>query len=72
MLAKTLLKHDFNLNVEIPSTKLVPAIPSRLNYVLWIEDLVKHAKLTDMSTIRGIDIGKTSFFNFNTHACRLP
>lgn len=57
MLAKTLLKHDFDIDVDIPPTNLVPAVPSRLNYVLWIEDLVKYAGVTDMSSISGIDIG---------------
>ncbi|KAK0087431.1 hypothetical protein PV325_001028 [Microctonus aethiopoides] len=54
VLAKTLLKHDFNLEVEIPLEKLVPALPLRLNYILWIEDLMKHAKINN---ITGIDIG---------------
>ncbi|XP_046621903.1 U6 small nuclear RNA (adenine-(43)-N(6))-methyltransferase isoform X1 [Neodiprion virginianus] len=57
ILTKTLLKHDYDLNVDLPATKLVPAVPLRLNYVLWIEDLVKHAGITDMSLISGIDIG---------------
>ncbi|KAK0174769.1 hypothetical protein PV327_010499 [Microctonus hyperodae] len=49
VLAKTLLKHDFNLEVEIPHDKLVPALPLRLNYILWIEDLMKHAKINNIT-----------------------
>lgn len=56
MLTETLLKHDFDLHVSIPSDKLNPAITLRMNYILWIEDLMKHAKLT-MDKITGIDIG---------------
>lgn len=54
VLAKTLLKHDFDLDVNIPPGKLVPALPLRLNYIHWIEDLMEHGKII---TIQGIDIG---------------
>lgn len=54
-LCKTLLKKDFNLDVEIPKTKLVPTIPLRLNYILWIEDLLEF--LHRSQGIKGIDIG---------------
>lgn len=61
-LARTLLKHDFNLQVEIPDKKLIPALPLRLNYILWIEDLMRHLllkdKVDDLTKIHGIDIGK--------------
>ncbi|GFY62557.1 u6 small nuclear RNA [Trichonephila inaurata madagascariensis] len=39
-LTKVLLKKDFNLSVEIPDGFLIPTIPQRLNYILWIEDLL--------------------------------
>ncbi|XP_043273170.1 U6 small nuclear RNA (adenine-(43)-N(6))-methyltransferase [Venturia canescens] len=55
ILAKTLLKHDFDLDIDIPTEKLVPVMPLRLNYVLWIEDLLTYAKFTD--EIHGVDIG---------------
>ncbi|XP_034943490.1 U6 small nuclear RNA (adenine-(43)-N(6))-methyltransferase [Chelonus insularis] len=54
ILTKTLLQHDFNINVKIPVDKLVPALPLRLNYVHWINDLTKHAGFSEVS---GIDIG---------------
>ncbi|XP_011506409.1 PREDICTED: methyltransferase-like protein 16 homolog [Ceratosolen solmsi marchali] len=57
VLTKTLLKHDFNLDVEIPLNNLVPALPLRLNYILWIEDLLKHSGIIDLSLVHGIDIG---------------
>ena len=63
-MTKTLLKHDFNLNVAIPPNKLVPALSLRLNYVLWIEDLLQHSKVTDMTKVTGIDIGKKIKFFF--------
>ncbi|KYM95659.1 PREDICTED: methyltransferase-like protein 16 homolog [Cyphomyrmex costatus] len=56
VLTETLLKHDFDLHVNIPADNLNPAIPLRLNYILWIEDLMTHSKL-EMENVTGIDIG---------------
>lgn len=57
-LSITLLKRDFNLEVEIPNNKLIPTIPLRLNYILWIEDLLAFIQRSD--NVRGIDIGTGS------------
>lgn len=51
----TLLKKDFNLDVEIPLTKLIPTVPLRLNYILWIEDLLSIAQRNEH--VKGINIG---------------
>ncbi|KAI5721051.1 hypothetical protein M8J77_015296 [Diaphorina citri] len=51
----TLLRKDFGLNVEIPPMRLVPTLPLRLNYILWIEDLLEANQIS--SPITGIDIG---------------
>ena len=60
VLTKTLFKHDFNLDVEIPEGRLVPTLPMRLNYLLWIEDLLadiyKRSPTQDKDVI-GFDIG---------------
>ncbi|KHJ92829.1 hypothetical protein OESDEN_07268 [Oesophagostomum dentatum] len=40
-LAKALLKRDFNLEVELPHGCLVPRVPQRLNYILFVEDLLE-------------------------------
>ncbi|KAH9629478.1 hypothetical protein HF086_015808 [Spodoptera exigua] len=55
ILTQCLLKSDFNLEVDIPADRLVPTLPLRLNYILWIEDLMEaiHRK----EDIRGLDIG---------------
>lgn len=55
-LTQTLLKKDFGLEVSIPEGRLIPTIPMRLNYILWIEDLLIHAKL-DNQNITGFDVG---------------
>lgn len=54
-LSRTLLKKDFELEVDIPVNKLIPTIPLRLNYLLWLEDLLNIQKSND--EINGIDIG---------------
>lgn len=55
-LTKCLLKRDFNLDIWLPETKLIPTLSLRLNYILWLEDLLEQAKITN--NILGIDIGK--------------
>lgn len=54
-LAKALLKKDFDLEIELPDGCLVPRVPQRLNYILFIEDLLKLNHIE--SNIVGIDIG---------------
>ncbi|XP_022915811.2 U6 small nuclear RNA (adenine-(43)-N(6))-methyltransferase [Onthophagus taurus] len=54
-LAKVLLKKDFNLDIEIPINTLVPTIPLRLNYILFIEDILDGLNMN--SDVIGVDIG---------------
>ncbi len=55
-LTTVLLKQDFNLSVELPPNRLVPTLPLRLNYLLWIEDLLALMPAKS-GTITGLDIG---------------
>ncbi|CAK1580343.1 unnamed protein product [Parnassius mnemosyne] len=55
ILTKCLLKSDFGLDVIIPEDRLVPTLPLRLNYILWIEDLMTSIHRED--SITGLDIG---------------
>ena len=52
-LTVALLKNDFDLTVSLPVDRLIPTVPQRLNYILWLEDIFDQAK-----DLRGIDIGK--------------
>ncbi|EYC21716.1 hypothetical protein Y032_0018g3496 [Ancylostoma ceylanicum] len=54
-LAKALLKKDFDLEVELPHGCLVPRVPQRLNYILFVEDLLRLNQIK--KDIVGIDIG---------------
>ena len=60
-LATTLFKKDFDLVVEVPTTGLIPTLPSRLNYLLWVEDLLstlpKKNATENATEVRGLDIG---------------
>lgn len=55
VLSQCCLHKDFQLDIELPPHKLLPTIPLRVNYLLWIEDLLKHVRLS--GEISGIDIG---------------
>lgn len=60
-LATCLLEKDFNLKVTIPSGRLVPTLPLRLNYLLWIEDLLALVKKNEaLESICGMDVGTGS------------
>ncbi|GAB5356233.1 hypothetical protein AAMO2058_000273400 [Amorphochlora amoebiformis] len=57
-LNKALLKEDFKLDWNMPTDKLCPPVANRLNYVLWLQDLLKLNRPTNPSaTVKGIDIG---------------
>ena len=61
LLTETLFLKDFDLTISIPPKCLVPTLPSRMNYLLWVEDLL--SLLTPGSTTTtpeprcGLDIG---------------
>ena len=62
-LTRALLEVDFGLQVELPHDRLVPAVPQRLNYLHWVEDLVTGGddaagQIPRGSTVRGVDIGE--------------
>ena len=57
-LTKALLDHDFGVKIDLPENQLCPTVTSRVNYILWIEDLLNfNGKSSNKTSVRGIDIG---------------
>ena len=56
-----LLEQDFGLSLSLPLDRLIPTVPLRLNYILWIEDLLACLPVKPQGEIvRGFDIGEAS------------
>ena len=43
--------------MELPPDRLVPTLPLRLNYLLWVEDLLQEVNPATEKIVHGIDIG---------------
>ncbi|KDD72858.1 DUF890 hypothetical protein, partial [Helicosporidium sp. ATCC 50920] len=59
-LTRALLQEDFGVVWFLPSGRLCPPLTNRLNYILWISDLLDLAMSSGCvasSCIRGLDIG---------------
>jgi len=58
-LARCLLKKDFGLDIEFPENSLSPSLTLKLNYLLWIEDIIKAnpASFGGCRDVQGLDIG---------------
>jgi len=69
-LTEALLFLDLNVSLALPDDRLCPPVPNRLNYVLWIQDIVKTFALADES-VRGIDIGTGASVIYPLLVCRL-
>lgn len=44
-LTRTLLWHDFQIRWGLPEGRLCPTVPSRINYLLWLDDLLTSSML---------------------------
>ncbi|KAL2014481.1 hypothetical protein VTN00DRAFT_2006 [Thermoascus crustaceus] len=59
----SLLQRDFGLKVDLPEDRLCPPVPNRLNYILWLQDLIdttgtKYSDQYDPGReVVGLDIG---------------
>ncbi|TQS31409.1 hypothetical protein Golomagni_08309, partial [Golovinomyces magnicellulatus] len=54
----TLLKLDFNLDIELPDDRLCPPVPNRHNYILWLQELLDTSSYEKPGrSLIGLDIG---------------
>uniref|UniRef100_A0A8H7XML2 U6 small nuclear RNA (adenine-(43)-N(6))-methyltransferase n=1 Tax=Psilocybe cubensis TaxID=181762 RepID=A0A8H7XML2_PSICU len=75
-LTEAIMQRDFGVTLDIPSTRLCPPVPNRLNYALWIQDIVRaHEDVLGSHSrarpIRGIDIGTGSTAIYPILICKL-
>lgn len=68
-LSRVLLLQDFDLDVDLSLERLIPPVPNRLNYVLWIEDLIGESDIGTRDVV-GIDIGTGASAIFPLLCCR--
>lgn len=65
-----LLHRYFQKKITLPPDRMIPAVPQRLNYICWIEDLVKliEVQVPDLNVV-GIDIGTGASCIFPILSC---
>lgn len=74
-----LLKHDFDLELDIPIDQLCPPVPNRANYIYWLRDLL-HRNSPQLCTgpdtrVRGLDMCASLLLPHHHHwptACSQP
>merc|ERR1712126_109340 len=57
-LLKAVMTEDFGIELDMPVDRLIPTLPLRINYLLWIEDLLKLFRPgVPPNDFLGIDVG---------------
>ncbi|KAG1816718.1 S-adenosyl-L-methionine dependent methyltransferase [Suillus subaureus] len=68
-LTEALFRLDYGLSLTLPDDRLCPPVPNRLNYVLWLQDIVKFT--CGSATVRGLDIGTGASAIYPLLACSI-
>lgn len=65
-----LLHRYFQKRIILPSDRMIPAVPQRLNYICWIEDLVElYGSINTEMNVLGVDIGTGASCIFPILSC---
>lgn len=66
---ETLLRRDFGVTCTLARDRLCPALPNRLNYIHWLEDILQASETR--SHVGGLDIGTGHAAIFSVLLCAL-
>ncbi|KAH9930660.1 S-adenosyl-L-methionine dependent methyltransferase [Fomitopsis serialis] len=74
-LTEALLHRDFSLMIDVPEVRLCPPVQHRLNYILWLQDVVNATYLTEPPIhhrrVTGVDIGTGASAIYPLLGCRV-
>ncbi|KAF7431009.1 hypothetical protein PC9H_006724 [Pleurotus ostreatus] len=70
-LTEALMLRDFSIRLTLPAERLCPPVPNRLNYILWLQDIVRHSPATLDGTVRGLDVGTGASAIYPLLGCKL-
>lgn len=61
-LTKALLKQDFNVDLVLDTSRLIPPVPNRLNYLKWIAALIGDDHRPDPRKVLDIGTGASAIY----------